>query len=57
MLSSTVVQLSAPPQRHADSPAAETDTGAGEVLIREEGVASQMLIWDLATEPLTQGLR
>lgn len=41
-------------QRHV--PTAEADAGAGKVLIWEEGITADVLIWNVTTEALTQGL-
>lgn len=43
-----------PGQRHV--PTAEADAGAGKVLIWEEGITGDVLIWNVTTEALTQGL-
>lgn len=37
-------------------PTAEADAGAGEVLIWEEGITGDVIIWNVPTEALTQGL-
>lgn len=43
-----------PGQRYV--PTAEADGGAGKVLIWEEGITGAVLIWNVSTEALTQGL-
>lgn len=43
-----------PGQRY--EPTAEADAGAGKVLIWEEGITGDVLIWNVPTEALTQGL-
>lgn len=37
-------------------PTAEADAGAGKILIWKEGITGDVLIWNVPTEAVTQGL-
>lgn len=43
--------------KERDIPTAEAEAGAGKVLIWKEGVTGHVLVWNLLTEALAQGLR
>lgn len=56
MITHRYIELQVFQQGERHIPTAEADAGAGKVLVREEGVTGHVLIWNVSTEPLAQGL-